>query len=452
MPALSKRQIQSAVPLPDPPHPAGLQAAERFIHVLPWHVAVIDPDGVIRAVNDAWRQFGHANGLRCPNGGVGRNYLRVCHAAQGPHSEGAAEAAAGIQSVLSKQAPLFTMEYRLPTPAGDRWFVFRAVAMNGHASNHVLVGHEDVTDRKRTELVLAESEARYRALFEGAGEGIILADAHTRSFHYANPAAARMLGYPPEELAHLHLEDIHPPPAIPRAVAHFDAMAQGQDLTLTDMPLLRKDGTTFIADIVASRLTVDGRPHVAGFFTDVSRRKAAEQKLHEYRAHLEATIAQQTHALRAQADELQRANDALQRKNAALTEVLASIEERQRDVGRRILTNAEQTVLPLLQSLLPGLSGRHRETMERALGELRELTAPFAHALQRRFADLTPTELRVCTHLRQGLSSKEIARVEGISTGTVHRHRESIRRKLGLANTATNLAAHLQQYDPDPLA
>src|SRR4030042_2452092 len=53
----------------------------------------------------------------------------------------------------------------------------------------------DITERKRAEKMLGASEKRYRTLFEGAAEGILVADIESKQFKYANPAICRMLGY-----------------------------------------------------------------------------------------------------------------------------------------------------------------------------------------------------------------------------------------------------------------
>jgi transposase len=53
-------------------------------------------------------------------------------------------------------------------------------------------------------------------------------------------------------------------------------------------------------------------------------------------------------------------------------------------------------------------------------------------------------EIAIGTMIRNGLSTKEIAQLRCISAATVRRHRENIRRKLGLRNRKANLATYLQ--------
>jgi len=77
---------------------------------------------------------------------------------------------------------------------------------------------------------------------------------------------------------------------------------------------------------------------------------------------------------------------------------------------------------------------------------LEEIVEPYASRLSARFASLSPTELLTCNMVKNGLSSKDIARVRRVSVATVSRHREHIRRKLGIANTNTNLVTYLVSF------
>jgi len=140
---------------------------------------------------------------------------------------------------------------------------------------------QEITERKRTEEALLDSEVRYRTLFEISADGILIADIETKTFKYANPALCRMLGYTEEELKTLGLADIHPKEDLPRVVAEFEAQARGDKTLAPDIPCLRKDGTIFYADINTSTFTMDGRPYNVGFFRDITERKRTEEALQE---------------------------------------------------------------------------------------------------------------------------------------------------------------------------
>ena len=139
----------------------------------------------------------------------------------------------------------------------------------------------DVTERKRAEEALHESEARYRALFESAAEGILVADLEARRLKYANPAICKMLGYSEEELMRLGVADIHPKESLGHVAAEFEAQTRGERTLASALPCLRKDGTVFYADVVATCAVIDGRPCLIGFFTDVTDRRNLEEQLRQ---------------------------------------------------------------------------------------------------------------------------------------------------------------------------
>ena len=139
----------------------------------------------------------------------------------------------------------------------------------------------DITERKRTAEALRASEERYRALFEAAAEGILVADVERRQFKHANPAICRMLGYTAEELTRLNVADIHPKEALNHVVAEFEAQARGEKSLSAQIPCLRKDGSVIYVDIATAPVVIDGRKCNVGFFTDITERKRAEEALGE---------------------------------------------------------------------------------------------------------------------------------------------------------------------------
>ena len=137
----------------------------------------------------------------------------------------------------------------------------------------------DIAERNRAEEALRESEARYRTIFDGAAEGILVTDAETKQSRYANPAMCRMLGYTREELLRLGLEDIRPKESLDDVVAELGAQARGEKVLATGVPCQRRDRAVFYADVTTAPAVIDGRECNVGFFVDITERKQAEDAL-----------------------------------------------------------------------------------------------------------------------------------------------------------------------------
>jgi len=135
---------------------------------------------------------------------------------------------------------------------------------------------------------------------------------------------------------------------------------------------------------------------------------------------------------------------ALREANTTLRAVLTRIEEEKLKIHQDIQANVEKVLMPIVYALLTELPRPQRRYVELLRDNLMDISAPFINQLTEKYRSLTPTEISICNMIRTGLQSKEIARMRGISTATVSRHRERIRHKLGIANTDTNLTTFLQ--------
>ena len=144
---------------------------------LPEHMAVLDARGVIVAVNVAWREFAAANagaaGLSAATLGMGVNYLEICRSAQGPGSEGAHEAAAGISAVLDGRREQYRQEYPCHSADEQRWFSLSVTPLRTSRGGAVIV-HSNITQRRRAEEALRSSEALYRSMVTALDEGILV--------------------------------------------------------------------------------------------------------------------------------------------------------------------------------------------------------------------------------------------------------------------------------------
>jgi PAS domain S-box-containing protein len=140
---------------------------------------------------------------------------------------------------------------------------------------------ENITEYKRTEESLKESEQRFNAIFDNAPDGILLADAKTKKFHIGNKTICKMLGYKPEEIKNLAVKDIHPKESLSFTLKQF-ARQVAREITVDEgVPVKRKDGSIFYADISAFPITFSGKTYIAGIFRDVTERRWAEEKLKE---------------------------------------------------------------------------------------------------------------------------------------------------------------------------
>jgi signal transduction histidine kinase len=125
---------------------------------LPGHIAVLDGEGTIVAVNAAWRRFWADNGGTDPRACVGTDYLAVCVRA-GAAVPGAAAVEAGLRRVLAGSGP-FELEYPCDGPGTRRRFQMHAARWAGRGPVRVVVSHADVTDRWLAEQSLREADRR----------------------------------------------------------------------------------------------------------------------------------------------------------------------------------------------------------------------------------------------------------------------------------------------------
>ncbi|MCJ7663461.1 MAG: helix-turn-helix transcriptional regulator, partial [Desulfobacterales bacterium] len=175
--------------------------------------------------------------------------------------------------------------------------------------------------------------------------------------------------------------------------------------------------------------------------------------LKEERALLD-TVAEQigTIATRMAAEmELQEANrqltlerQALQEANTALRILLSRIEQEKQEIHGDIKTNVEKILMPILHALVSQLSPAQVKYVEMLQTNLEEISSPFISKLSLSYHSMTPTEIAICNMIRNGMRTKEIAEMRGISEATINRHREKIRRKLKITNQDVNLATFLQ--------
>ncbi len=153
--------------------------------------------------------------------------------------------------------------------------------LNFHGIEAELIAARDVSERKRTEQMLHDSENKYRVLFEDSADANWLLD--STGFLDCNSAALRMFGYSAGSEM-MHPADISPPTqpdgtssrvrAEERIAA---ALHNGTDRF--EWSHQRKNGDVFPAEVCLTALTLGGKPRLLATVRDISDRKLAEKRI-----------------------------------------------------------------------------------------------------------------------------------------------------------------------------
>ena len=121
--------------------------------------------------------------------------------------------------------------------------------------------------------------------------------------------------------------------------------------------------------------------------------------------------------------------------NIALTVMLERYELNKKQVEHQILKNLSEKVSPLIERLKKsGLRDSQKNYIDLIETGMREILSPCGPGIGLILARLTATEQTVANLVKQGKTTKEIAAFLQVATGTVNKHRENIRKKIGITN------------------
>ena len=268
---------------------------------------------------------------------------------------------------------------------------------------------------------LKESEKKYRNIFENAQEGIFQSTPDGRLIS-ANPALASMFGSEtPEELIEL-INDIPEQIYVDRARRHqlADILAREGVVQNFELQFRCKDGVMKYASMNA-RAVCDEQGQMLyyeGTVQDITDKKEAEKALEAERQSLEET-------------------------NTALKVLLKHRDEDRKEMEERLLLNIRQLVKPYVEKLKKStLNPVQQMSINFVESNLNELISPFLKSMQG--FKFTPRQLEVVSLIREGRSTKDIARILNMNERAVEIQRFMIRKKLGLNKDKTNLQAYLK--------
>ncbi len=280
----------------------------------------------------------------------------------------------------------------------------------------------DIDKSKRMEGQLRESEKKYRQMFELSPEAIVLLDKNGNILD-VNAKIQDWLGYMREEIVGKRLIEL---PFLSTkdqsiAMAKFSERMAGKKVPPYELGFYSKSGEKYVGKVVANPIQDEGGEFIQnlGIISDITAQKKAEQELKKKTRNLEEV-------------------------NTALKVLLEKRESAKTELGENVQTNVTELIMPYLHKLkIKSSSDEEKVYFDIIESNLKDIISPFMHNLSVNYARLSPTEIQVIDMIKQGKTTKEIAKAMNLATSTVDTHRNHIREKLGIKNKKINLSTYL---------
>ena len=128
-------------------------------------------------------------------------------------------------------------------------------------------------ERNRIDGEPEELGRRFKRIFDNFTEGVFLTDLEAKRLVAGNKAICQMLGYDVEDIENLEIQSICPSEDSSHLIEQFEKQVSGELVFRKDVPIRRKDGDLFYADIISIPLTLSGKIFLLCFLKETSSHK-----------------------------------------------------------------------------------------------------------------------------------------------------------------------------------
>jgi PAS domain S-box-containing protein len=308
-------------------------------------------------------------------------------------------------------------------------------------------------------------DEKYNIILDAMDVTMTLVDAETLERKDGNLHFAELLGYSLEEL-----HDLSPKELLVDIEnngmhqAHEEVKASGSSVYTTQFR--KKDGSILDLSMTSKLVEINAEACILSSGRDITELLRAQNDRERAYEELEQKVRERTRELslktekleqeilkreaveqelRKSQDELNLKNSSLEDMNTALKILLGKTAEDRSETEKNLVVNIRELIEPYLEQIKKTqLTPDQRSLLNVVESNLKEVVAPHLHRMfDDKFSIFTPREIQVANLVKVGKSTKKIAQLLHMGSGTVEHHRKNIRKKLGLNNRGANLRSYL---------
>lgn len=333
-------------------------------------------------------------------------------------------------SAITPEHPLVTYDMKVDSPRRgviwQNWINRGIFDKSGELIEYQSVGR-DITERKKMEEALKSSKKRYQAVVEVLDE-LVFRYLFDHKLTFVNQAFCSFWKKKPKELLGRSFFTLLSEPVQKLLNTKLSNIKRGNRYFSIEIQFKSPSG-----EICWQQWTTRGLLNDSG---KVSEFQTVAKDITELK-NKEIALKDSEKLLKVQKKNLEQ-------KNIALKEILHQIDSEKNQLKENITLNIDNFIMPIVKKIRSEQNATRDKYIDLLENNLLDMISPFGRNISEQHPRLTRREIEICNMIRNGLTSKEIAKLLYISYHTVENHRVNIRKKLNIQNRKANLATFIQ--------